>query len=519
MFLTRRQFLPLLGGAAAAQARTTFDATALEKFVDPLPMLPVAAPVGRRPHPTRPNVTIPFFRIAMREVLTQVHRDAPQCTVWSYGPTWPGSTIEARSGEPIAVQWANQLPKQHMFAIDHTLHGAEASKPDVRTVVHLHGGRVSPGNDGYPESWYTPGNSRVSFYPNQQEAAQLFYHDHAMGITRLNTYAGLIGLYTIRDAFEDALDLPRGPYEIPLILCDRSFTRAGQLAYPVSPDPRSPWVPEVFGESILTNGKLTPFLNVEPRMYRFRCANGSNGRFYRLALSNRAPFFQIGTDQGLLSAPVSIRRANLAPGERADLVIDFSKHAGENVVLTNDAFELLQFRVAGSKGVVSKPLPAKLRPVTPLAESSATKTRLLTLAEETNMVAEPMRMLLNGTHWDMPVTEDPHLNSTEIWSLVNFTDDSHPIHLHLVRFQILDRRAFEPFTYQTTGQFKYLSAVQPPDAAEAGWKDTVRAAPKSVTRIIVKFEGFTGRYVWHCHIAEHEDNEMMRPYDILPEAG
>jgi spore coat protein A len=136
--------------------------------------------------------------------------------------------------------------------------------------------------------------------------------------------------------------------------------------------------------------------------------------------------------------------------------------------------------------------------------------------EETNMVAEPMKMLLNGAHWDMPVTEKPVLDSVEIWSFINATDDTHPIHLHLVRFQILDRRRFDAFDYQSTGKVRYTGPVEPPSPSEAGWKDTVRADSKMVTRIIVKFEGYLGRYVWHCHVLEHEDNEMMRPYEIVP---
>ena len=169
-----------------------------------------------------------------------------------------------------------------------------------------------------------------------------------------------------------------------------------------------------------------------------------------------------------------------------------------------------------AKSADTSRLPATLRPVPKTPESAAIRTRPLALLEQKTMQGESMAMLLNDTPWHMPVTENPVLDSTEIWSFINTTDDSHPIHLHLVRFQILDRRAFETFIYQTTGEVRFTGPVILPDPEEAGWKDTVRAHPKMVTRIIVKFEGYVGRSVWHCHVLEHEDNEMMRPYDVIP---
>jgi spore coat protein A len=176
---------------------------------------------------------------------------------------------------------------------------------------------------------------------------------------------------------------------------------------------------------------------------------------------------------------------------------------------------LMQFRVGASPVVDPSNLPAALRSVPRMAESSAVQTRRLTLDEQTNRVAESEGMLLNKTPWHMPVTERPVLGSTEIWELVNLTDDVHPIHLHMVKFQILDRRRFDGFQYMTAGTLRYTGPVMPPDASEMGWKDTVRVNAKTVTRIIVPFEGYPGRYVWHCHILEHEDNEMMRPYEVV----
>jgi spore coat protein A len=445
----------------------------------------------------------------------KLHRDLKPTQFWSFGASVPGPTIEARTGDAILVEWVNTLPQQHFLPIDHKLHGAEADKPQTRTVAHLHGAKAAPESDGYPEDWISPGESAVYHYPNQQDAAMLWYHDHAMGINRLNMYAGLFGTYFLRDAAEDRLHLPSGKYEVPISLFDRLLTPAGQLYYPVSDKPDSPWVPEVFGDAILVNGKLFPYLDVEPRRYRFRVLNASNGRFYRLMFHNALEFRQIGTDQGLLPAPVPLKSVLLAPAERVDLVVDFSAHRGEHIVLKDDAFIVMQFRVSAAKVEDNSLLPSTLRSFTRISESQAVKTRVFTLDEYTNLVAEPILLLLNATYWHQPITEKPVLNTTEIWSFINPTDDTHPIHLHLVRFQILDRQHYEPWIYQTTGELRFLGPREAPSASEAGWKDTVRADAKMVTRIIVPFEGFTGRYVWHCHILEHEDNEMMRPYEVI----
>ena len=525
---SRREFLCssgiLVAGLAARQTNTRrtavtapplLKAESLERFVDPLPLPSVIRPKGNRPHPEHPATLIPYYHLAMRQLACKVHRDMKPTRVWGFGESFPGPTFETRSGEPILVEWANELPKNHFLPIDYSVHGADKSKPPVRGVTHLHGGKVPAKSDGYPEDWFVPGKSAVYLYPNNQEAAQLWYHDHALGITRLNVYAGLFGNFFVRDAFEDALNLPKGKYEISLTLCDRSFDLGHQLYYPVSPDPESPWVSEVFGDAILANGKLFPFLEVEPRKYRFRLLNAANARFFHLALSNGQDFHQIGTDLGLLPAPVALKNLLIAPGERADLILDFSGHAGEKFVVTNDALTVMQFRVSSAAAQDASSLPSTLRPVPKIPESAAVNHRILTLGEKDDMASNPMMMLLNNAHWDMPITENSALDSVEIWNFLNFTDDSHPIHLHLVRFQILDRRSFEPEYYYKGGRIEYIGPAVPPAPNEAGWKDTVQAHPGMVTRIIVRFEGYPGRYVWHCHILEHEDNEMMRPYEVL----
>jgi spore coat protein A len=227
---------------------------------------------------------------------------------------------------------------------------------------------------------------------------------------------------------------------------------------------------------------------------------------------------QIGSDQGLLAAPVVVEHLHLAPAERADVVVDFaSRAAGDELVMQNDGQPVMQIRVSRARAAASiTPLPATLRTVPRLAEAEAVRTRVHALAEDEDLLARPMRMLLNNTGWHKPVTEQPTIDTTEIWSLVNITDDTHPIHLHLVRFQILDRRKFDVFTYRSEGRLAFTGPPVPPTPAEGGWKDTVRADAGMVTRIIMRFEGYTGRYMWHCHILEHSDNEMMRPFEVLP---
>jgi spore coat protein A, manganese oxidase len=381
-------------------------------------------------------------------------------------------------------------------------------------VVHLHGAKAPPHSDGYPDDWFVPGKSALCFYPNDQEAAMLWYHDHAIGINRLNIYAGLMGAFFIRDEVESSLNLPQGDYEIPLIICDRMFEPGGALYYPVSGKPGAPWVAEFYGDAMLVNGKVFPYLEVEPRKYRFRVLNAANARFFALTLSS-GRLQQIGTDLGLLSAPVEVASLNLYPAERADVIVDFSKHSGERITLKHQALDVMEFRVGRDEAKDTSSLPPAFPPIQRLREVDAVKTRTLTLVEYNTFTGGSMVMLLNAAHWNMPVTEKPVFETIEIWNLVNLTEDAHPIHLHLVRMQILDRRPFDDFAFNTKGQLRFTGPPTKPDAGEAGWKDTVRCDAGVVTRIIARFEGYTGRYVWHCHILEHEDNEMMRPFEVI----
>jgi spore coat protein A len=355
MSFTRRVFLKrsaAIAGALAVHrhgqhkdkhlAPPTLDVNPLERFVDPLPIPSIARSISSKPVPGHSSIQVPYYRLAMREFASKVHRDVQPTRVWGFGASSPGPTLQTKSGQGLLVEWANELPRSHFLPIDHNIHGAEDDNPDVRAVIHLHGARVPPESDGYPEAWYVPGKSATYYYPNHQDAAMLWYHDHALGINRLNVYAGLMGAFLIRDSVEESLNLPRGAYEIPLLIYDRMFDQQGQLYYPVSGNPKMVWISEFQGDALLVNGKLFPYLEVEPRKYRSRVANVSNSRFFDLTFSNEQEFHQIGSDQGLLAAPVVLKDLQLAPAERADLIVDFAGHAGEQIILKNDPFAIMQ---------------------------------------------------------------------------------------------------------------------------------------------------------------------------------
>jgi spore coat protein A, manganese oxidase len=494
------------GQAAAQQLPKMLHNLELAPFVDAMPVPVIARPDAHG-----------HLRIAMREIHAKVHRDVAPTRMWSYGPTALAPLIEARSGVPLRVEWVNQLPTKHFLPVDFSLHGCGHDVPEVRACVHLHGGRTPSESDGYPEDWYVPGKSRVCTYPLEQEAAMLWYHDHAMGLNRLNMYAGLFGTAIVRDKQEEALGLPSGKYEVPITLYDRNFSADGQLFYPDSGIPGKPWVSEFEGDAILLNGKTRPFFEVEPRMYRFRLLNTANSRFFNLSLSDKIMFQQIGSDQGLLSAPLVLPRVFIAPAERADVLIDFSGMAGKKVHVLNAALPVLEFRVAGSAAgpQVAYSLPAKLRAIERTPESSATVTRQITIDEAIDHIGNSMQMYLDKKRWHEPTTEFPKLNTTEIWEFINLTPDVHPLHLHMVRFQILDRRLFDVFAYRNNKGLHFVGDAFKPEMNEMGWKDVVQCSAEQVTRIIVNFDGYAGKYLYHCHILEHEANDMMRPFEVV----
>ncbi|HEY7212791.1 MAG TPA: multicopper oxidase family protein [Bryobacteraceae bacterium] len=496
----------------------TLHGIRLEPFVDPLP-LPRTIELSRQTQ-AQP------CRIMLSQFFQKLHRDLPRSLVWGFEGTTPGPTLIAMRDNPVSIEWVNRLPRRHPLAIDYTLDGAGKDIPEVRSVIHLHGGHVAASSDGYPEHWVTPGQSQRTFYPNRQPAATLWYHDHSMGITRLNAMMGLAGLYFVRDPLEDRLHLPSGGFEVPLILQDRTLDANGQLAYPVGPSADSPWVPEFFGTHILVNGKVWPYLTVEPRLYRFRLLNASNSRVYQLALAPEQTLYQIGSDGGLLREPAEQDNLLLTPGERADVLIDFREREGKRLMLVNYARApypsggsptpgpVLQFRV---EHPLSRPsevatIPASLAPLPRLDENTAAKTRQLKLVEVMGADKRLHRTLLDGKRFMDPVSEDPVNGTNEVWEFVNTTADSHPIHLHAVHFQLLDRRSFDTARYRHTSEVFYTGNPDPAAPAEQGWKDTILCPPGQVTRILTPFSGEPGRFVWHCHMLEHEDNEMMRPY-------
>ena len=489
----------------------------LTPFVD---ALPVPGPLS----PVSGSIGGPAtYDIPMRQVQQKLHRDLPLTTVWAYGNASPGPLIEATAGQPVTVIWRNDLRDSsgnlrtnHYLAVDRCLHGPDTEGDAPRTVVHLHGGKVSQRDDGYPEDTFLPGQSRTNYYGNDQPPGTVWFHDHALGITRLNVYMGLAGLYLLRDAFENALGLPSGQNELPLVIQDRKFNPNGSLKYPAE------WEEHFFGDTVMVNGKVWPYVIVRRGKYRFRLLNGSTSRTYTLGLSSGATFHQIGTDFSLLPAPVPTTQVTIMPGERADVVMDFAGAApNSHILLTNGASapfpsdpaenvitNVLKFVVTNIAGHTA-PLPVTLRPMDRLYESNAVQHRNLVLRKGTDPCTGSL-WLINDMHWDH-ITEFPVLGTTEVWSFINRSGVAHPMHLHLVLMQILDR---QPFVY-TNGMDVPTGPRVPPAAHENGWKDTVPVGSFEIVRVIARFDGFTGKYPYHCHILEHEDHEMMRQFEVV----
>lgn len=573
---------------------TLLDGTLQPKFVNQL--VNVAGPnFIFKPHGTTKQ-GIPFYKIKRKPFManlgivdssnTPLYTPMFGYTTRGQKPTFPGKTFVVDRNKPIKVLWKNKLISRHTglpiplpqyVPADQTIHIATPTHPPypqsgVPTIVHLHGGFTKASSDGYPEAWYTPDfaqkgpqfKEKVFTYSNAQEGTLLWYHDHTLGFTRLNNYVGLVGAYVLRDNLEKSLirknKIPSGRYEVPLVITDKMFTSDGQLFFPYT-DPSNPSapiptvLPEFFGDFMLVNGKAWPFLNVEPREYRLRILNGCDSRFLDLYLmpqgsSSGIPFYQIGTDQGLLSSPVQISHLLIAPGQRADLVVDFSHNNHQTLILTNtapapfpdgDPVNPLSTGVVMSFNVINhinthNPLshvPHKLRckPIKRLQPTAPNRQVLLfegldQFSRVTPTLGTPQ---LGSLMWHDPITEKPLLGSTEIWEIYNTTADSHPIHLHAGAFQILDRQYFSGTLDPLTGvltNIVMLGDPIPPLPAEEGWFDTTIVPPASGgpveaigqrTRIIMKF-GLPGLYVWHCHILSHEDHDMMRPMLIQKKA-
>jgi spore coat protein A len=698
-----QQFGPSMLLAAQAAEQTQLPGSAIPQFIMPLPLLSVAGgpmetvvagtgEVTATMREFKANVLPPDFVLP-----DGTSYDGTWC--WGYragvtpvkpARTYIGPVIVATRGQPTQVRYVNELTTNEIGWrdwTDQTLHWADplnnganacamnSSQPPtaacamhyqgpVPGVPHLHGGEVPPVIDGGPDSWFTAdgtyhghayypgpgggGNTAVYRYPNTQEAAPLWFHDHVLGATRLNVYAGLAGAYPLIDP---QLALPTGlhpvglqqgadgpvDFLVPLVLQGRSFDTNGQWFFPATGiNPEHPyWIPEFEGDSTVVNGVAWPFLNVEPRRYRFLFINGSNARAYEMFLTNPVtkvngpPIWQIGTDGGYLDTPVKIdpnapkgqlQKLLFMPGERADVIIDFADFAGQTLLLRNTGRhpfpkgtppqgstigQVMVIRVGPGPVADASYDPASGIPLRPpmirlanpaagtlAAGVTADKTRQLTLNEVVG-AGGPLEILVNNSKWDglqfdgsvrndfTPVTaggtteyfsELPDEGDTEVWEIVNLTADAHPIHTHLTQYQLINRQNFNtnkydaaynaafpggtyipaygpPLNYNTGNPralggnpdiTPYLQGpTRPPEPNEAGWKDTAIMHPGQVTRIAVRYaptdtpingpnlnypfdpdakanpgDPDGHGYVWHCHIIDHEDNEMMRPYKV-----
>ena len=663
------------GAPVAGSSQGMLEPTDIPMYVSDL-FIPPAMPRS-----TAPNPDLDYYEITLRQFSQQVLPDGlPATTVWGYGSvnrpesfSYPAATIEASYNRPVRIKWINGLVDEngdylpHLLPVDQTLHWANPPggtdqrdghghsqlpyNGPVPAVTHVHGAHVNEESDGYPEAWYLPAarnippnyafcgswyekfkqqfkdkygldweaGSAIFQYPNRQRAATLWYHDHTLGMTRLNVYSGLTGLYLLRGGQDDQVQGLPSPapapgdapgtkyYEVPIIIQDRAFNSDGSFFYPdnrayfekVAPDklkiPFQPepviypdgstsgesdiapiWNPEFYGNIMLVNGRTWPVLEVEPRRYRFRVLNACNSRFLNLKLVegnpnstptiSALPFWLIGSEGGFLPQVAQQETILMAPAERYDIIVDFSGlPTGRVIYLTNESLneppaavaspadatqptlspamlqELLEGAVTDSTRQVMKFVVGQLTSQDqslppeqlslPVLQTlgQAVRTRQVSLNEamsktlftsKTDDLTQPDRngqpfgpagaflgtLLPDGSGsmqmWKNEVTENPRQDEVEIWEIHNFTVDKHPIHIHQVMFQVVDRQP------RTGGP------ARPPEAWETGWKDTVIAYPEEITRVRLKFE-LPGRFAWHCHVLEHEDNEMMRPLDVL----
>lgn len=517
--------IPLNSTKTAAQS----SSPSLDKYVQPLPIPEVREPDGNRDGGHS-------HRIPVMEFTQNLHPDLPDTTLWGFDGVYPGPIIEAKRNQPLRVRFDNShLPENHLLIVDERIHGTtpenypgyDGPVPEVRTVTHFHGLKTKPENDGQAGMWTSPdgvtGPEFANYWqelPMRQSRLTSTYHDHTLGITRLNGYAGLIGLYYVRNQAEEDLDLPSGEYDIPLLLQDKSFNTDGSLAYPMD------WTPRFAGDTAVINGAVWPYLEVEPRRYRFRIINGANHRTFSLKLENESSqgvptLYQFAPGHGFLESVVPIGPAGslnslvLQSFERGEVIVDFSDHAGEMFTLTNNAelpytgansgsdlSELMRIRVAdpSKKPMDDSANPTNLSLPSPpeFDRNDVSQTRKMDLGvtKQDGLVIYKLNEYGFG---DEEAIVRPQLGSTEIWELQNNTGGAHPIHLHLVTFRVIGRGP---------------DGTDAPDPNERGHKDTVRVEPGETVRIITRFEGYTGQFPWHCHMLEHEDNRMMIKFEV-----
>ncbi|MFD8526680.1 multicopper oxidase family protein [Streptosporangium canum] len=507
--ISRRGFLGLLGGTGLAVAgcgtsagetagQTLTSARALPApFTVPLPVPETAVPV-------RPGHYEVVQRAARVEIIPGTTTE-----IWGYDGTFPGPTFDLRRAGRTVIRVRNELP--------------------VPTSTHLHGGVTPPGSDGYPtdlvvaegrgfrpppgahaghdlSQWTFHSGARDYVYPLDQRAATLWYHDHRMDFTAPQVWRGLAGFLLVRDDEDDALPLPKGARDLPLMICDRSFEEDGAFRYPevdpsllVKAGVEEDFMEGVEGDVILVNGAPWPVAEVDAARYRLRLLNASNARRYRLALTPGGRFVQVGSDLGLLAAPVTHEAITIAPAERFDVVVDFSAYpVGTEVTLVNtlgtgSTRDVMRFRVA-REAKDDSAVPRRLSRIDPPDRSGAVATRVF----DFRMTGQGggAAWTINGRPFrpGSPLAR-PRLGTTEVW---RFTSDfHHPVHVHLAHFQVLSRGG------------------RPPAPTDAGWKDTVDVRPYEVVDVLVRFEGYRGRYMLHCHNLEHEDMAMMADFEVI----
>ena len=439
----------------------------------PLPIIPKLAPTSSDPTTDYYDVTM---QVGQKEIVPGL-----LTTIWGYNGLYPGPTIVAQRGRRAVVRQVNNLQES--------------------MSVHLHGGHTPPESDGLPYDLIGPGATKTYEYPNNQPAATLWYHDHAIDTTGRHVYMGLAAFYLISDPAEVALGLPSGANDVALMIQDRLFNTDGSLNYPLND---STVTTGVIGNTLLVNGVIQPYFEVARRKVRFRIVNGSNARIYRLALSTGQPLLQIASDGGLLRSPVSRSSITVAPGERIEVVIDFAKYAlGTTLILKNLNTtsplipDLMRFDVVREEADQST-VPTTLGEIESLPPDGVVPiTRLFTL--EPGTVKGRTVWTINGLLYD-PARVDvaPRLNQTEIWTFQNNSGVIHPMHIHDIQWQIVD-----------------INGV-PPAAGDDGLKDTFLVPARGTVRVIGHFTDNVGSYVSHCHNLEHEDHAMMFNFVVQP---
>ncbi len=509
----------------------------LTPFLDALPRLPILRPTARA------DDRASYYLIEMRPALVRMHGELPTTTLWGFNGQYPGPTIEARVHSPVVVTWINSLPGPHPIrplVVPPPGRGASQLQPGrdgqdflslrepipIWTSIHLHGGRTPPDSDGMPVNAFFPNHSSTCTYPNRQRAAALWYHDNAMGQSRVNVYAGLFGAYLLRDDGEQSLGLPSNASELVLMLHDVNLDLTvedkftGELLYKLDDLDG-----EFFGPYYAVNGKIWPYAEVEPRQYRLRLINASVARCFSVQLTADSPaesnagMTLIGTDGGLLEAPISIpaEGLRLGPGERADVIADFRSHPGQKVYLCDydrvhppacnpglptEGPPLMQFRVGRHTTSDLFVMPQRLcEPV--LTELTGTE-RVRTIALEYK-IAEGTSARPPGRRFLDCVDATPELNSTEIWDVQNHLSEPRMFHAHLAQCRVLGRTDL------------HCDSGEPMAPADLGLKDTVYLPPHSTTRLALKFAGHTGLYVYRYSAGGHRDSDMVRPFLVVPQ--